>query len=113
MTIIIQKGDLDAASFSNNDATNTGGIVIRTDAGSVVEAAITAAIAAIPADKFLQGLQSYNATTNVLTLLMNDTTTVDVDLSDLIADATAEITTDKVSVFANDGTTLLGYLLPV
>lgn len=52
--------------------------------------AIADAIAALPADKFLQGLQSYNATTNVMTLLMNDGTTVHVHMAGLVADAVAE-----------------------
>ena len=76
-------------------------------------AAIAAAVAALPGDKFLQGLQSYNPATNVLTLLMNDSTTVSVDLTGLLNDAVATITTGKVAVYGNDGTTLLGHLLPV
>ena len=77
-----------------------------------VDLAIDAAIAALPGDKFLQGLQSYNPATNIMTLLLSDGTTVPVDLSDLLADAIASITTGKVVVQANDGSTL-GYLLPV
>lgn len=56
---------------------------------AAVAAAISAAIAALPAEKYLQGLQSYNATTNVMTLLMNDGTTVPVDMTGLISDAVA------------------------
>jgi hypothetical protein len=78
-----------------------------------VKAALDAAIAALPGDKFLQGLQSYNPATNILTLLMNDNTTVPVDLTALVADAVATITTGKVVVRGNDGTTILGYLLHV
>lgn len=51
--------------------------------------AINNAIAALPGDKFLQGLQSYNAGTNVLTLLMNDGSTVAVDMTGLVTDAVA------------------------
>lgn len=53
--------------------------------------AIAAAVAALPADKFLQGLSSYNAATNVLTLAMSDGSTVDVDLTALVADAVASV----------------------
>ena len=139
---------------------------------------LTAAIAALPGDKFLQGLQSYNPATNTMTLLMSDGSTVAIDMTALLADvpptagfangpitgnglvgtpydinfaalapadssnimtalnlrncagvshavgaqvpscaeltaATAVITAGKVSVFGNDSTTLLGYLLPV
>lgn len=56
-----------------------------------VAAAINNAVAALPGDKFLQGLQSYNPTTNVMTLLMNDGSTVPVDLTGLMTDAMATI----------------------
>ena len=48
---------------------------------------LAAAIAAIPADKFVQGLQSYNPTTNIMTMLMSDGSTVDIDMTTLLADA--------------------------
>lgn len=51
---------------------------------------VEAAIAALPADKYLQGLQSYNATTNIMTLLMSDGSTVNVDMNALMTDAVAE-----------------------
>ena len=76
-----------------------------------VEAAIAAAVAALPGDKFLQGLQSYDPATNILTLLMNDATTVDIDLTGLLNDAVATTTAGAVEVFGNDGATRLGYLL--
>jgi hypothetical protein len=78
-----------------------------------VKAVLDAFAGTIPGDKFLQGLQSYNPTTNVMTLAMSDGSTVNVDMTALLADATATITTGKVSVLGNDGTTVLGYLLPV
>ena len=78
-----------------------------------VKAALDAAIAALPGDKFLQGLQSYNAATNIMTLLLSDGSTVPVDLTGLMNDAIATITTGKVVVHGNDGTTILGYLLHV
>lgn len=162
MTTIIQKGDLAPTSFSNSNTNNAGGIAVRTDAGSDVVAAITAAItaipnaadtlrglvelavaanypdnandvdattpayvkaavdaaiAALPGDKFLQGLQSYDAATNTMTLLMSDGGTVAVDMTALLNDAAAELLTsirggaNGVSVFGNDGTTLIGYLV--
>lgn len=60
------------------------------DTEAATPAYVAAAIAALPADKYLQGLQSYNAATNTMTLLMNDGTTVTVDMSTLVADAVAE-----------------------
>lgn len=66
--------------------------------------AIAAAIAALPADKFLQGLSSYDAGTNTLTLLMSDATTVDVDLTGLVSDAVAE------ALAALDYSVLIGIL---
>ena len=58
--------------------------------------AIQTAISALPADKFLQGLQSYNPTTNIMTLLMSDGSTVPVDMTGLIADAVAGIVFPEV-----------------
>ena len=113
MVNILQKGDLKAADFSNNNTNNSQGIGVKTDPASAVGQAISAAVSSLPSDKYLQGLQAYNAATNTLTLLLNDNSTVSVNLSGLLTDATAEITNGKVSVFGNDGTTLLGYLLPV
>ena len=158
MVNLLQKGDLAASSFSNNNTNAAGGVKVRVDTGSdvavaiaaaiaalpnaadlvrglvqlataanypqptndvdattpaYVAAAIAAAVAALPGDKYLQGLQSYNPATNALTLLMNDNSTVTVDLTALLNDAITTITTGKVAVYGNDGTTLLGYLLPV
>lgn len=56
-----------------------------------VMAAINDALSALPGDKFLQGLQSYDAMTNVMTLLMSDGSTVDVNLTALLNDAIASI----------------------
>lgn len=47
--------------------------------------AIQNAIDALPADKFLKGLKSYNPATNTMTLLMSDGSTVDIDMTDLLA----------------------------
>jgi hypothetical protein len=48
-------------------------------------------LAALPGDKFLQGLSSYDATTNVMKLAMSDGSTVDVDMTALINDAVSSI----------------------
>jgi len=153
MVTIIQKGDLAASSFSNDNSNAAGGVKVRVNAGSdvktAIDAAVTAipdasdtvrglvelavaanhpqatndtaaatpayvaaAIAAIPGDIFLTGLASYDDATNIMTLNMSDGSTVDVDLTGLLNDAVATITTGKVQVLANDGTTVLGHLLP-
>lgn len=112
MVRIIQKGDLSNLSFANDDSNNAGGVTVRVDPGSTVGDALAAAIAALPGDVFLQGLQSYNPTTNVLTLNMSNGATVDVDLTGLLDDAVDTITDGKTAVYGNDSTTLLGYLLP-
>lgn len=65
-----------------------------------VVAAINAAIAALPADKFLQGLQSYDAATNTMRLLMNDGTTVAVDMVGMLNDAIATATASQADVDA-------------
>ena len=49
--------------------------------------AIQTAIDALPADKYLQGLKSYNPVSNTMTLLMSDGSTVDIDMTNLVADA--------------------------
>ena len=59
--------------------------------------AIQTAIDALPADKYLQGLQSYNPETNTITLLMSDGSTVAVDMTDLIADAV-----ENAAIFPTD-----------
>lgn len=79
-------GDIIAKTFKTcAGASHVPGALIPTC--NEMTAAIADAIAALPADKFLQGLQSYNAATNVMTLLMSDGSTVPVDMSNLIADA--------------------------
>lgn len=66
-------------------------ILVATAAGSSVKAAIDAAIAAIPADKYVNGLQGYNTTTNVLTLTLSDGSSVDIDMTALVADAVSSV----------------------
>ena len=56
-----------------------------------MSAAIASAIAALPADKFLQGLAGYDPETNLVTLLMSDGSTVPVDLTGLVNDAVASV----------------------
>lgn len=153
--IIIQKGDLASASFSNNNTNNAQGILVRVDTGSTVGDAITnaiiaaatpdatdtvkgkvslavaanrpstsdaeavtpaylnAALAALPADKYVSGIQSYNAATNTITFNLADGSTSTADASLLVADAVAEALAGiNVSLLANDGTTVLGYIKP-
>ena len=64
--------------------------------------AIQTAIDALPADKFLQGLQSYNPTTNTMTLLMSDGSTVAIDMTQLIADAVAGVSTAPTGAAGGD-----------
>ncbi|NDY89729.1 hypothetical protein [Ideonella livida] len=52
-----------------------------------LEAYVASQLSSLPGDKYLQGLASYNQWSNVLTLAMNDGTTVDVDMTELLADA--------------------------
>jgi len=155
MAILIQKGDLAATSFSNNNTNNAGGVAVRVDAGSTVGDAISnaisaaavpdatdtvkgkvslavaanrpstsdaeavtpaylnAALAALPADKYVSGIQSYNAATNTITFQLSDGTTSTANASDLVADAVAEALAGiNVALLANDGTTVLGYIKP-
>jgi L-ribulokinase len=56
-----------------------------------------------PGESGLLALDWWNGNRSVL---------VDVDLTGLLNDAVATITTGKVQVLANDGTTVLGHLLP-
>lgn len=112
--ILIQKGDLAAASFANNNSNNAGGITVRVDAGSTVGAAIAAAIASSPTDKFVDGLKSYDAATNILTLELSDNSEVPINMTALVADAVAEASAAiNVPLLANDGTTVLGFIKPV
>ena len=116
MVNIIQKEDLASTSFSNDNSLASQGIEVRVDPGSTVGDAINNAIAALPGDKYLQGLQSYDAGTNTLTLLMNDGSTITVDMTGLVNDAVAEGLADLrgpqgVEVYGNDTSTLLGYLV--
>jgi hypothetical protein len=69
------------------------------DTTAATPAYVTAAIAAIPAEKYLASVGAYNATTNQLTLNMNDGTTVVADLTTLVADAVASVpaATDTVA----------------
>lgn len=78
-------------------ATAAEGLQPANDTDATTPAYIAAAIAAMPGEKFLQGLQSYNAATNVMTLLMNDGSTVPVDLTSLVADAVAEVPNKHVA----------------
>ncbi len=63
------------------------------DTTAATPAYVAAAIAAIPAEKYLASVGAYNATTNQLTLNMNDGSTVIADLTQLVADAVASVPT--------------------
>jgi hypothetical protein len=89
LTNFIRGSNLKASDFTFNEGAKT--ISITTSAGSSVKAAIDAAIAAMPTDKYVNGLQSYNETTNVLTLTMSDGTTVGINMTALVADAVASV----------------------
>jgi hypothetical protein len=115
--IIIQKGDLASTSFSNNNTNNSGGIAVRVDSASTVgiaiATAVSEAVAALPADKYVSGIQSYNAATNIITFALADGTTSTANASALVADAVAEaMAAINVPLIANDGTTILGYIKP-
>lgn len=56
-------------------------------------AAISSAVSAIPGDKFLQGLSSYDASTNTMKLLMSDNSIVNIDMTALLNDAVSAVAT--------------------
>lgn len=89
LTNFVRGNNLAAVDFNFDDPSNQ--IFVKTNAGSSVKAAIDAAIAAIPADKYVNGLQSYNSTTNVLTLTLSDGSTVGIDMTALVADAVGSV----------------------
>ena len=64
--------------------------------------AIQTAIDALPADKYLQGLKSYNPVSNTMTLLMSDGSTVDIDMTNLVADAVAGVSTAPTGAAGGD-----------
>jgi len=69
------------------------------------------AIAALPADKYLQGLSSYNAAINMLTLAMSDGSVVTVDMTALVADAVASVPApdgSETKVTEGSGVTVTG-----
>lgn len=63
------------------------GIRMNSTGFNSVVRALEAQIAASAADKFLIGLNSYNPVSNIMTLNMSDGSTVDIDMTALIADA--------------------------
>ena len=108
MVTIIQKGDLATTSFSNDDSNNAGGIKVRVNAGSDVATAIGAAVAAIPnAGDTARGLVQLAVGANYPQAANNTDSATPAYVHAAINATTA----DKVEVRANDGTTLLGYLL--
>jgi hypothetical protein len=84
MTSLIQKADLDLAGFSNNNSLVSGGIVIRTDAGSTVGVAI--ASAALTGAKPTSMTHAWNPSgdgSGTLTLTFPDLSTLSCSLSAL------------------------------
>lgn len=110
MATIIQKADLAASGFTNTNTNASGGVNVNVGAGSTVKAAIdaavSAAIGALPTDKFVTS-GSYNAGTDTLTLTFTDSTTVGIPIGPVLADALASV---NVPLYGNDGTTVLGYI---
>ncbi len=110
MAIVIQKADLASTGFTNTNTNGAGGINVNVGAGSTVKTAIDAAVAAavgsLPTDKFVTA-GSYNAATDTLTLTFTDSTTVNIAVGPILADALASI---NVPLYGNDGTTVLGYI---
>lgn len=88
--IVIQKADLAASSFTNANTNAAGGIKVNTAPGSDVAAAIAAAVAAIPAEKFVTS-GAYSAATDTLTLTFTDSSTVNIPFGAVILDAVASI----------------------
>lgn len=85
-----------------------GGGISLTSAGFNAVVRYLEDMAAGGPDVFLSGLQSYDAVTNTLTLLMSDGSTVAVDMTDLIADAVGSIPNDTVTSNAASNTLLRG-----
>lgn len=114
MVKVIQPADLNPAGFTNNNSAAAGGINVNVAAGSTIAQYVAAAIAAVPADAYVTGLQSYDASTNVMTLNLADGSTTTVNMTAVVADAVAEALTSldagKIEVQDNSGATI-GYLM--
>jgi hypothetical protein len=89
LTNFVRGSNLKAGDFTFDDPSNT--IAVSVGVGSSVKAFVDAAIAALPADKYVNGLSGYNATTNVLTLTLSDASTVDINMTALVADAVGSV----------------------
>jgi hypothetical protein len=99
------KGKVALAVAANHPSTS--------DDEAVTPAYLNAKIAALPTDKYVSGIQSYNAATNTITFQLADGSTSTANASALVADAVAEALAGiNVSLLANDGTTVLGYIKP-
>lgn len=88
-TNFVRGNNLADIDFNFDDAANL--IYVKTAAGSSVGDAIAAAVAALPVDVYVNGLSSYDAATNTLTLSMSDGSTVALDMTSLVADAVASV----------------------
>lgn len=93
------------AAGSGLDAANNGQLLAALKSGGLFDtqaasdssrkvattAFVKNLLASLPGDKYLQGLSSYNASTNVMKLAMSDGSTVDVDMTQLVNDAVSSI----------------------
>lgn len=77
---------LTAAGVTGSPSSDT---LLLTAVQTLIADAIDTAVAALPADRFLQAA-AYDDATNVLTLTLSDATTVPINLTGLIADAVAD-----------------------
>lgn len=91
MAILLQKGDLSNV-FTNNNTNNAGGISVRAATDTLAGIDVKTRLVANPNGSFT---------------FINSTTPAD----NVIIPAPSSPVVATVQVFANDGTTLLGYLV--
>jgi hypothetical protein len=89
LTNFVRGNNLKPADFTFDDAANL--IEVSVAAGSSVKTYVDSVIAALPADIYVNGLSSYNSTTNILKLSLSNGSTVDLDMTTLVADAVASV----------------------
>ena len=81
-------GKIELATISEaKDGVDT----VRAITPAALHAVIDDALDSLPSDKYLQGLSSYNASTNVMKLAMSDGSTVNVDMTALVSDAMPDL----------------------
>lgn len=121
LTNFVRGNNLKPADFTFDDAANL--IEVSVASGSSVKTYVDAVVAALPADKYVNGLSSYNDTTNILTLTLSDGSTVGLDMTNLVADAVGSVgaATESASGIAeiatqaevNTGTDDLRFVTPL